>query len=155
MKISDLRPAPGAVKRKKRVGCGPGSGHGKTSCRGHKGAGQHSAPEFDARFEGGQMPFYRRIPKRGFNNPTRVEFEVINLTDLARFSEERITVDLLLEKKLVRRGRPVKVLGKGEVTRPLTVVAHAFSKSAVEKIQKAGGKVEIIGEHRTTGEVEN
>lgn len=141
MKISDLKPAPGARKRKKRVGCGPGSGHGKTSCRGHKGAGQHSAPEFDARFEGGQMPFYRRIPKRGFNNPTRVEFSAVNLDDLAKLNEDNITLELLEERRLVRRRMPVKVLGRGEVSRPITVTAHAFSNSARQKIEQAGGKV--------------
>ncbi len=149
MKVSDLRPAPGAVKKKKRVGCGPGSGHGKTSCRGHKGAGQHSASEFDARFEGGQMPFYRRIPKRGFNNPTRVEFEVVNLSDLARLTDDKITVDLLVAEKLARRGRPVKILGNGEINRAVTVSAHAFSQSARQKIEKAGGRVEVIGKEKT------
>ncbi|MGB9741981.1 MAG: 50S ribosomal protein L15 [candidate division WOR-3 bacterium] len=141
MRVSDLKPAPGARKRKKRVGCGPGSGHGKTSCRGHKGAGQHSAPEFDARFEGGQMPFYRRIPKRGFNNPTRVEYSVVNLDDLAKLSEDNITLELLRARRLVRRGLPVKVLGRGEINRAVTITAHAFSSSARQKIEQAGGRV--------------
>lgn len=148
MKINELKPARGAVKKKKRVGCGPGSGHGKTSCRGHKGAGQHSAPEFDARFEGGQMPFYRRIPKRGFKNPTRVEFEVVNLVDLAKLNEERITIETLRENKLVRHRRLVKILGKGEINRPVTITAHAFSSSARQKIEQAGGKVVVIPEKR-------
>ncbi|MEO0005208.1 MAG: 50S ribosomal protein L15 [candidate division WOR-3 bacterium] len=144
MKINQLRPALGAKKRKKRVGCGPGSGHGKTSCRGHKGAGQHSAPEFDSRFEGGQMPFYRRIPKRGFKNPTRVEFSIVNIDDLAKLSEDNITVETLRAKGLVRKGQPVKVLGRGEINRAITVSAHAFSQSARTKIEKAGGKVEVL-----------
>lgn len=144
MRINELRPPKGAVKRKKRVGCGPGSGHGKTSCRGHKGAGQHSAPEFDARFEGGQMPFYRRIPKRGFNNPTRVEFSVVNLDQLANLPIDQITVEKLIEEGLVTRGKPVKVLGRGEINRPIAVSAHAFSRSAQQKIEQAGGKVEIV-----------
>ena len=146
MKLNELRPEPGATKKRKRVGCGPGSGHGKTSGRGHKGAGQHSAPEFDARFEGGQMPFYRRIPKRGFTNPCRVEYAVVNLDDLARLAADRITVETMVEQRLVRKGMPVKVLARGELTRPLTVVAHRFSKSAQEKIVKAGGKVELAGQ---------
>jgi len=145
VKLNELRPEPGATKKRKRVGCGPGSGHGKTSGRGHKGAGQHSAPEFDARFEGGQMPFYRRIPKRGFNNPCRVEYAVVNLDDLARVAADRITVETMVEQRLVRKGMPVKVLARGELTRPLTVVAHRFSKSAQEKIAKAGGQVELAG----------
>ncbi|MEO0020934.1 MAG: 50S ribosomal protein L15 [candidate division WOR-3 bacterium] len=144
MKLSELKPAPGAKRRKKRVGCGPGSGHGKTSCRGHKGAGQHSAPEFDARFEGGQMPFYRRIPKRGFQNPTRVEYSVVNLDDLAELGADNVTIELLLERKLVRRGMPVKVLGRGGISRPITVTAHAFSESARQKIEAAGGKAVLL-----------
>ncbi len=144
MRINELKPATGAVKKKKRVGCGPGSGHGKTSCRGHKGMGQHSAPEFDSRFEGGQMPFYRRIPKRGFKNPTRVEYEVVNLDDLAKLSEEQITVETLLRNKLVRRGKYVKVLGKGEINRPITITAHAFSATARQKIEEVGGRVTIL-----------
>lgn len=151
MKINELKPARGAVKKKKRVGCGPGSGHGKTSCRGHKGMGQHSAPEFDARFEGGQMPLYRRIPKRGFKNPTRVEFEVVNLVDLAKLNEERITIETLRENKLVRHGRSVKILGKGEINRPVTITAHAFSSSARQKIEQAGGKVALIARKTAEG----
>jgi large subunit ribosomal protein L15 len=144
VKLGALRPEPGAKKRRKRVGCGIGSGHGKTSCRGNKGAGQHSAPRHDARFEGGQMPFYRRIPKRGFNNPTRVEYEVVNLSDLAGLAVETITVALLRERRLVSRGLPVKILGDGEPGRALTVSAQAFSKTAKEKIEKAGGKAEVV-----------
>jgi len=144
VKLSELKPAPGAKRRKKRVGCGPASGHGKTSCRGHKGAGQHSAPEFDARFEGGQMPFYRRIPKRGFKNPTRVEYSVVNLDDLAELGTDNVTIELLQERKLVRRGMPVKVLGRGEISRPITVTAHAFSESARQKIEAAGGKAVLL-----------
>ncbi|MGQ9708745.1 MAG: 50S ribosomal protein L15 [bacterium] len=148
MRLNELRPALGAKKKRKRVGCGPGSGHGKTSCRGHKGAGQHSAPEFDSRFEGGQMPFYRRIPKRGFRNPRRVEFSVVNLDDLARLNEDNITVATLMSRRLVRKGQPVKVLGRGEISRPITVEAHAFSSSAKQKIEQAGGKVVGIAPNR-------
>lgn len=144
MRLGDLKPDAGAKKRRKRVGCGTGSGHGKTSGRGHKGAGQHSASEFDARFEGGQMPFYRRIPKRGFANPTRREYAVINLDAVAGLNLDNVTVDLLRERRLVPRGMPVKVLGEGELARPVAVTAHAFSQSAREKIVKAGGKVEVV-----------
>jgi large subunit ribosomal protein L15 len=144
VKISELKPAPGAKKRKKRVGCGPGSGHGKTSCRGHKGAGQHSAPEFDERFEGGQMPFYRRIPKRGFNNPTRVEYSVVNLDEIVKLGESEVTVEKLRARRLVKRNQPVKVLGRGEIDKPITIQAHSFSATAREKIEKAGGKAVVI-----------
>jgi large subunit ribosomal protein L15 len=144
VKLGSLAPAGGASKRRKRVGRGPGSGHGKQSCRGHGGAGQHSASEFDARFEGGQMPFYRRIPKRGFKNPGRQEYAAVNLDTLAGLGEDNVTVELLRERGVVRRGLRVKVLGAGELAKVLTVSAHAFSKSAKEKIEKAGGKAELI-----------
>jgi len=144
VKLGELKPEPGSTKRRKRIGRGVGSGHGKTSCRGHTGAGQHSAPRHDARFEGGQMPFYRRIPKRGFTNPTRKEFAAVNLTDLAKLEVEVVTVDLLREKGLVGQRESVKVLGGGELGRALSVTAHAFSKSAREKIEKAGGKAEVV-----------
>ena len=143
MKLGELKPEPGSTKRRKRIGRGIGSGHGKTSCRGHGGAGQHSAPRHDARFEGGQMPFYRRIPKRGFVNPTRKEYAAVNLSDLAKLDVEVVTVDLLREKGLVGRRETVKVLGGGELTRALSVTAHAFSKSARDKIERAGGKAEV------------
>ena len=143
MKLGELKPEPGSTHRKKRIGRGVGSGHGKTSCRGHTGAGQHSAPRHDARFEGGQMPFYRRIPKRGFVNPTRKEYAAVNLDDLAKLEVDVVTVDLLREKGLVGQRESVKVLGGGELGRALSVTAHAFSKSAREKIEKAGGKAEV------------
>ena len=146
MKLGELKPEPGSTKRRKRIGRGVGSGHGKTSCRGHTGAGQHSAPRHDARFEGGQMPFYRRIPKRGFVNPTRKEYAAVNLTDLTKLEVEVVTVDLLREKGLVGQRESVKVLGSGELGRALSVTAHAFSKSAREKIEKAGGKAQAIGD---------
>ena len=144
MKLNELKPDPGARKKRKRVGCGPGSGLGKTSGRGNKGAGQHSASEFDERFEGGQMPLYRRIPKRGFTNVNRVEYAVVNLDRLADLETDSVTVELLRDKGLVRKGMRVKVLGNGEVGKALTVTAHAFTKSAREKIEKAGGRAEVI-----------
>ena len=143
MKLGELKPEPGATKRRKRIGRGVGSGHGKTSCRGHGGAGQHSSPRHDARFEGGQMPFYRRIPKRGFVNPTRKEYAPVSLADLAELEVAVVTVELMREKGLVGQRESVKVLGGGELGRALSVTAHAFSKSAREKIEKAGGKAEV------------
>jgi large subunit ribosomal protein L15 len=143
VKLGGLKPEPGSTKRRKRIGRGVGSGHGKTSGRGHTGAGQHSAPRHDARFEGGQMPFYRRIPKRGFVNPTRKEYAAVNLADLAELEVPVVTVELLREKGLIGKGESVKVLGGGELDRALLVTAHAFSKSAREKIEKAGGKAEV------------
>ena len=144
MKLNKLKPDPGARKKRKRVGCGPGSGLGKTSGRGNKGAGQHSASEFDERFEGGQMPLYRRIPKRGFRNVNRVEYAVVNIDRLAGLEADSVTVELMRDRGLVRKGMRVKVLGNGEIGKALTVSAHAFTKSAREKIEKAGGKAEVI-----------
>ncbi|MEO0108315.1 MAG: 50S ribosomal protein L15 [candidate division WOR-3 bacterium] len=145
MRLNQLKPRPGATKKRKRIGCGVGSGHGKTSTRGHKGAGQHSAPSKDARFEGGQMPFYRRIPKRGFRNFTRKDYEVVNVGDLAAAAEaNKITPVLLSEKGLARGNRPVKILGGGELNQVLEVTAHAFSASARAKIEKAGGRAETL-----------
>ena len=143
--MQDIRPRKGATKKRKRVGCGIGSGHGKTSTRGHKGAGQHSAPAKDARFEGGQMPFYRRIPKRGFRNYTRVEYEPVNLDRMAAMPDAgKITPKEMKQAGLLSSNLPVKVLGSGELAKALQVAAHAFSKSAKEKIEKAGGSVEIL-----------
>jgi large subunit ribosomal protein L15 len=141
--MQDIRPRKGATKKRKRVGCGTGSGHGKTSTRGHKGSGQHSAPNKDLRFEGGQMPFYRRIPKRGFQNHTRVSYEAVNLSSLDGMPDARITPEEMRNAGLVHK-LPVKVLGNGELTRSLQVAAHAFSKGAKEKIEKAGGSVEVL-----------
>jgi large subunit ribosomal protein L15 len=145
MRLNELRPRLGATKKRKRVGCGIGSGHGKTSTRGHTGAGQHSAPRKDARFEGGQMPFYRRIPKRGFTNYTRVSYEVVNVSDLVAAARDgAVNPDQLRVAGLVRRRMPVKVLGNGAVGIPLQISAHAVSASARDKIEKAGGKIEIL-----------
>jgi large subunit ribosomal protein L15 len=145
VRLNDIRPRPGATKKRKRVGCGTGSGHGKTSTRGHKGSGQHSAPAKDARFEGGQMPFYRHIPKRGFRNPTRQAYEAVNLDRLAGLAEAgKITPTEMRKAGLVNQNLPVKVLGNGESGKALQVAAHAFSKGAKEKIEKAGGSIEIL-----------
>jgi len=146
--LSDLRPNPGAKKRKKRVGRGIGSGHGKTSGRGTKGAGARSGKEKGPWFEGGQTPLYRRVPKRGFKNPFKKEYAIINLEVLEnKFKEnEEVTPIILKERKIVKKNLPVKVLGKGEITKPLILKVHAISASAKEKIEKIGGKVEIISE---------
>ena len=150
MKLGDLRPAKGARKRRKRVGRGPSSGHGKTSTRGHKGHKARSGGGKTGGFEGGQMPLYRRLPKRGFKNPYRREFAIVNLVDLARVFPQggEVGVDALVTAGLVKRGAAglVKVLGDGELTAglALTVHAHAFSKAAAQKIQAAGGRAEVI-----------
>ncbi len=149
MKLGDLRPARGARKPRKRVGRGPGSGHGKTSTRGHKGHKARSGGGKEPGFEGGQMPLYRRIPKRGFRNRFRREFAVVNVADLARRFPQggEVTPETLAQAGLLKgEGRLVKVLADGELRagQPLTVRAHAFSKSAAEKIQAAGGRVEVI-----------
>lgn len=138
-------PKPGATHRPKRVGCGPSSGHGKTSTRGHKGAGARKGKEFDARFEGGQMPLYRKIPKRGFKNPTRQEFQVVNLIDIERAKLSGvITIDTLKKAGLIKKALPVKILGKGKLTTPISIQAHAISESALKQIQAIGGKFEKI-----------
>jgi large subunit ribosomal protein L15 len=147
MALSHLKPPKGAKHSKKRVGRGQGSGQGKTAGRGHKGAKSRSGFKFKRGFEGGQMPLHRRVPKRGFHNPTRVEYEVVNLDLLGlKFDAGTvITPDLLREHGLVSgRGRPVKVLARGELGKALTVRAHKFSGKAAEKIKAAGGAAEAI-----------
>jgi large subunit ribosomal protein L15 len=147
MELHDLHPAKGAKKSRKRIGRGPGSGTGKTAGKGHKGQKSRSGYSRRYGFEGGQMPLVRRIPKRGFTNIFRVEFQVVNLRDLDRvFSDgETVSVESLVEKGLVRGGkRPVKVLGDGELTKKLTVQVHKFSASAKAGIEKAGGSCEVV-----------
>ncbi len=148
MDLSNLKPPKGAKHAKKRIGRGQGSGNGKTAGRGHKGAKSRSGFKFKRGFEGGQMPLHRRVPKRGFHNPFRVEYEVVNLDTLAeKFDAETVvTPELLRERGLVAGGtRRVKVLARGEVTKKLTVRAHKFSGKAAEKIAAAGGATEVIG----------
>ena len=145
MKLSELKPKQGAKKKPKRVGCGPGSGHGKTSTRGHKGDRSRSGYIVKRGYEGGQMPITRRIPKRGFTNIFSKEFEVVNVERLAAFGPNtEVTPALLKEKGIIKGKHKVKILGQGELTIPLTVKAHKFSKSAHEKIVKAKGTVETI-----------
>jgi large subunit ribosomal protein L15 len=148
MGLNDLRPPKGAKHSKKRIGRGQGSGQGKTAGRGHKGAKSRSGFKFKRGFEGGQMPLHRRVPKRGFHNPFRVEYEVVNLDTLAaKFDAGTVVTPELLHERGLLSGaaRPVKVLGRGEVGKALTVRAHKFSGSAAEKIAAAGGKTEAIG----------
>lgn len=145
MKMHDLGPAYGSTTTRRRIGRGTGSGLGKTSGKGHKGQKARTGGSIRRGFEGGQTPLYRRIPKRGFKNHFATEYAVINVSDLDRF-EENTVVDskLLLSEGLIRKELDgIKVLGNGEITKKLTVVAAKFSKSAEEKIQAAGGKIEV------------
>ena len=147
MELHDLHPAPGAKRQRKRVGRGPGSGNGKTAGRGHKGQKSRSGYSRRYGFEGGQMPLVRRIPKRGFTNIFRVEFQVVNFRDLERvFSEgDTVSPESLIEKGLVRGGkRPVKVLADGDLSKKLIVQAHKFSGTARAGIEKAGGSCEVV-----------
>ena len=147
MELHNLHPAPGAKRPRKRVGRGPGSGNGKTAGRGHKGQKSRSGYSRRYGFEGGQMPLVRRIPKRGFTNIFRVEFQVVNLRDLERVFAEGDTVspEVLVDKGLVRGGkRPVKVLADGDITKKLNVQAHKFSGAARASIEKAGGSCEVV-----------
>lgn len=145
--INTLSPARGARRRKKRVGRGMGSGHGKTATRGSKGQLSRAGTSVRPGFEGGQMPLHRRLPKRGFTNVFRTEYAVVNLEKLAGLpAGSSVDPALLAEKGWIRNARAkVKILGEGELTGPLHIRAHKISRSAVEKIQRAGGTVEIIG----------
>ena len=148
MSLNKLRPPKGASHPRKRVGRGPGSGHGKTASRGSKGAKSRSGFRFKRGFEGGQMPLHRRVPKRGFHNPFRVEYAVVNLDTLGEVFDagSEVTPDVLRERGLVRQAHAqIKVLGRGELSKKLTVRAHKFSGSAAEKIAAAGGVAEVIG----------
>jgi large subunit ribosomal protein L15 len=145
MKLSDLAPAPGSRKKKKRVGRGCGSGHGKTSCKGHKGQKARTGGGTPPGFEGGQMPLQRRLPKRGFTNIFQQEYAIVNIGMLEKLTETNITPDILLQEGVIKTLKNgLKILGGGEITRPVSVKAHAFSASAKEKILKAQGSVEII-----------
>ncbi len=150
MKLNELKNAPGAVHRKKRVGCGEGGGHGKTCGRGGKGQTARSGSSIRPGFEGGQMPLYRRLPHRGFNQSRfRTEFEVVNIGALAKLDAAVAEVNpaVLVEAGLIRAGgAPVKVLGQGEIGRALKVTASGFSASAKAKIEKAGGEALIASD---------
>ena len=146
MRLGELRRVPGSTKKRKRIGRGPGSGHGKTSTRGHKGQKARSGGKIHPRFEGGQMPLQRRLPKRGFRSLFKKEYQIVNLGSLEKFGHTEVINPLVLKNAgLVKKeNEPVKILGEGNVTLALTVQAHAFSQSAKEKIIAAGGKVELI-----------
>lgn len=145
--LSNLPRPEGANRDRKRLGRGPGSGTGKTSGKGHKGqkarTGHHGTPAW---FEGGQMPIQRRLPKRGFKNPFRTEYEIVNLDDIAALEETEITPEVLHQHRLIDlgKGRPVKILAEGELERKITVSAHRVSASARSKIEAAGGSVELL-----------
>ena len=146
MNLSNLRAPKKANRNRKRVGRGMGSGHGKTSTRGHKGQGSRSGSSLMRGFEGGQMPLHRRMPKRGFTNIFRTEYTVLNLDRLTELNEAELTLEAFVAKGLLKkRGELLKILGNGEITTAITVHAHKFSKTAQEKIEKAGGKAVLIG----------
>lgn len=146
MELSNLTPRKGATKNRKRVGRGPGSGHGKTAGRGHKGALSRSGTRRRRNFEGGQMPLVRRLPKRGFTNIFAKELAIVNLEQLERFpAGTEVTPELLLAEGIVKKlGDGVKVLAKGQLTRPLVVKAHKFSAQAKAAIEAAGGRCEVL-----------
>ena len=146
MDLSNLSPSRGANRQRKRLGRGPGSGLGKTSGKGHKGRGARSGGNTPPGYEGGQMPLQRRLPKHGFHNPFRREFEVVNLEQLeVKFGAgSTVDPDALAAAGLIRPGRPVKVLANGELTKALKISAHAFSGAAAQKIVAAGGSTEVV-----------
>jgi large subunit ribosomal protein L15 len=147
MELHDLKPAPGATRTRRRVGRGPGSGAGKTAGKGHKGQKSRSGYSRRFGFEGGQMPLVRRLPKRGFTNNFRIEFQVVNLRDLERvFGDgDVVSPESLVDKGLARKGaHPVKILGSGALTKKLSVKAHKFSTSAQSSIEKVGGSCEVV-----------
>jgi large subunit ribosomal protein L15 len=146
MNLSSLKPPAGQKHRKKRIGRGMGSGKGKTSTRGHKGARSISGYSIMRGFEGGQMPLHRRLPKRGFTNIFKKQYAIVNLRDLEKLEGDTFTADSLIKRGIISKvGDGLKVLGTGEITRKITVEAHIFSKSAAEKIAKAGGEAKVIG----------
>ncbi len=147
MKIENLSPAPGSKKKRKRIGRGMGSGHGKTSTKGHKGQKARSGGNKGPGFEGGQTPLQRRVPKRGFtNSPYKKEYSIVNLDDIAKLADiDTVTPEILIKRRIVRELKDgLKVLGDGNITRPVVIKAHAFSASAVSKITAAGGKSEVL-----------
>jgi large subunit ribosomal protein L15 len=144
MNLSNIHAPKKATEKRKRVGRGMGSGMGKTSTRGHKGQRSRSGSRMIRGFEGGQMPLHRRMPKRGFTNIFRKEYNIVSLERLAALGESTITPEVLRKAGVIKAKLPVKILGDGELSAALTVSAHKFSKSAQEKITKAGGKFEVL-----------
>jgi large subunit ribosomal protein L15 len=146
MKLHELKAPKGAVKKRKRIGRGPGSGHGKTATKGHKGLLARSGGGKRPGFEGGQMPLIRKIPKHGFTNPFPTRYAVVNVKALAALDVDQVTPEVLVGARLIKGSdRLVKVLGDGDLRKPVVVQAHKFSKTAAEKIQAAGGRAELIG----------
>jgi len=140
---------PASIKRKKRVGIGPSSGHGKTSCKGHKGQMARSGAKHRAWFEGGQMPLQRRIPKRGFNNIFKVYYQIVKVSQLDKIDVSEITPEVLVKSGLIDSVcEPVKILGNGEISKGKKITADAFSASAIEKIKKAGGEAVLSNESK-------
>ena len=152
--LSEMKPPRGAVHKKKRLGRGDGSGHGGTSTKGHKGQKARAGGYHKVGFEGGQMPLVRRLPKRGFHNIFKTRYSVINLKDLDGIPEgTKVDAMFLKESRRIKKVRgDLKILGQGEIKVPLTIVAAKVSQSAREKIEKAGGKVELLGDKGTTKE---
>lgn len=145
MNLSSLKPPPGSTRNRKRLGRGPGSGLGSQSGKGHKGQRSRSGYKSRAWHEGGQMPMNRRLPKRGFTNIFKTEYQVVNLESIVKLNLDVVDKEALLSSRLIRNKRiPIKVLGNGDLAKSLTVKANAFSKSALEKIEKAGGKAEVV-----------
>lgn len=144
--VGNIQPPRGAHKRSKRIGFGMGSGHGKTATRGSKGQKSRSGSSIRPGFEGGQMPLQRRLPKRGFTNIFKKRYAIVNLADLSAFGAgEKVSPETLFDKGIIKKlGDGLKILGSGELNSPLTVSAHLFSKSALEKIKKAGGTAEVL-----------
>lgn len=141
MRLHELKPFKGEFKKKKRVGRGPASGWGCTSGKGNKGQNSRSGGGTPPYFEGGQMPLVRRLPKRGFKNPNKIEYNIINLDELIKKFPEKEEITLEDLENVFKKNLPIKILGNGEITKPIKVSAHKFSKSAIEKIKKAGGEV--------------
>ncbi len=152
--LSSLRPFEGAVKNRKRVGRGPGSGHGKTSCKGQKGQKSRAGVSIPAGFQGGQMPLYRKLPKRGFKNHFRKEYGVFNVSSLDRIEHDGpVDIEVLRAKGLVsKRYSLAKVLGDGEIHKAVNLKVHAASSSAIKKIEAAGGTVEIVPAHQVSAD---
>ena len=154
--LSNLKPSPGSVRNRKRLGRGPGSGLGKTSGKGNKGQKSRSGYKSKAWNEGGQMPLQRRIPKRGFTSIFKIRYQEVTISKLASLGLDEITPDILRDKKAVaKKGIPIKILGNGEMDKAMKVKAHAFSNTAIDKIEKAGGKIEIIGEKKAPAKKSN
>jgi len=146
MILGRLKPPKGARKKRKRVGRGTGSGHGKTACRGSKGQRARSGGTKRAGFEGGQMPLQRRLPKRGFHSPFREEFSIVHLKDLNQFPKDSVVEpELLYQSGLVKKSESIKLLSDGELQHPLTIRVHRASKAALKKVEAASGRVEVIG----------